>query len=49
MLAVLKRYFIDPSGKKKIVVYYDFACGLVEVVLNRDVQAATGVVFKHDR
>lgn len=47
--ALLKRYFIDPTGKTVVRVHFDHACSLHEVIANRDPQAALGLEIVHDR
>lgn len=47
--ALLKRYFIDPTGRKVVQVHFDHACSLHEVIANRDPQAALGLEIVHDR
>lgn len=47
--ALLKRYFMDPSGQNVVRVYFDHACSLSEVILNRDPQGAMSLEVLHDR
>jgi hypothetical protein len=54
ILAVLTRYLVDPNVPNdehadRVEIYYDFACGLAPVVLNRAPGLAQRVDFKHDR
>lgn len=54
ILAVLTRYLVDPNVPNdehadRVEVYYDFACGLAPVVLNRAPGLAQRIDFKHDR
>ena len=54
LLAVMTRYLVPPDaqntpGDDMVEVYYDHACGLAPVVLNRAPGIAQHVTLKHDR
>lgn len=49
MYAVLKRYFLDPTGEEVMRLHLGHACSLSQHVLDRDPQAAMALEIVHDR